>query len=144
MKGLNKKQIDRAFLESLVYICIQKNIPLFQTTLAIRFFEKGKMLIQLCSKGIVKQEIPLTSLLTRKMVGLRLGLTQLEKLFKTVHNAFLMQTGIENPARISLILYESEKGKCPCLGVLQDEKILKVLTVSNIIEAIELESEQLN
>jgi hypothetical protein len=144
MKGLSKQQIDKTFLESLVFICIEKNIPLFQTTLAFRFFEKGKMLIQLCSKGIVKQEIPLTSLLTRKMVGLRFGLTQLEKLFKTVHNAFMIQTRLENPARISLVLYESEKGRCPCIGILQDEKVLKTLRVSDVIQAIELESEQLN
>jgi hypothetical protein len=56
----------------------------------------------------------------------------------------MIETKIENPARISLVFYQSDKADCPCIGILQDEKTLKVLKLADIIEAIELESEQLN
>jgi hypothetical protein len=113
-------------------------------TMSIRIFEKGRILLQLCRNAIPQTEVSINDILTPKMVGLRLSPIVLEKLFKTVHNAFMIETKIENPARISLVFYQSDKADCPCIGILQDEKTLKVLKLADIIEAIELESEQLN
>lgn len=144
MKGLSKENINRTFRESLFSLCVKYRIAPRYMTMSIRILEKGKILFQLCRNGVVKTEISLRDILTPKMIGLRFSPQTIENLFKTVHNAFMMQTGCENPVRISLVFYQSKKGNCPCIGVQQDEKTIKVLTLSNIIEAIELESEQLN
>lgn len=144
MKGLSKEHINCTFRESLFSLCVKYKIPPCQMTMSIRVLEKGKIIFQLCRGGLTETEIPLTDILTPKMVGLRFNPAVLEKLFKTVHNAFMMETKLENPARISLVFYQSEKANCPCIGVRRDEKILKVMKLSDIIEAIDLESEQLN
>lgn len=144
MKGLNKEHINSTFREALFTLCVNYKIPPCAMTMSIRIFEKGKILIQLCRNAIPHTEIALPDMLTPKMVGLRFSPIVLERLFKTVHNAFMIETKLENPARISLVFYQSEKAECPCIGILQDEKTLKVLRLSDIIEAIELESEQLN
>lgn len=144
MKGISKEHINCTFRESLIALCVKYRIPPCQMTVGVRILEKGKILFQLCRNGITEMEIPITDILTPKMVGLRFSPIVLEKLFKTVHNAFMIETKLENPARISLVFYQSEKADCPCIGVRQDEKTLKALKLSDIIEAIELESEQLN
>ena len=144
MKGLSKEHINCTFRESLFALCVKYKIPPCQMTMSVRVLEKGKTIFQLCRNGVTEIEIPLLDIITPKMIGLRFSPLIIENLFKTVHNAFMMQTGCENPARISLVLYQSDKANCPCNGVRQDEKTLKVMKLSNIIEAIELESEQLN
>lgn len=144
MKGISKEHINCTFRESLITLCVKYKIPPCQMTVGVRILEKGKILFQLCRNGITEIEIPITDILTPKMVGLRFSPIVLEKLFKTVHNAFMIETKLENPARISLVFYQSEKADCPCIGIRQDEKTLKVLKLSDIIEAIELEAEQLN
>jgi hypothetical protein len=144
MKGLSKEHINCTFGESLFSLCEKYKILPCQMTMSIRILEKGKILFQLCRNGIAEIEIPLLDILTPKMIGLRFSPQIIENLFKTVHKAFMMQTGCENPVRISLVFYQSKKANCPCIGVKQDEKTLKVMKLSNIIEAIELESEQLN
>ena len=144
MKGLSKEHINATFREALSFLCVDYKIPPCQMTMSIRIFEKGAILFQLCRNAIPQKEITIHDILTKKMVGLRLSPIVLEKLFKTVHNAFMIETKIENPARISLVLYQSDKADCPCIGILQDEKTLKVLKLADIIDAIELESEQLN
>lgn len=144
MKGLSKEHINHTFQESLFALCVKYQIPPCQMTMSIRILEKEKLLFQLCRNGITEIEIPLIDILTPKMVGLRFSPIVLEKLFRTVHNAFMIETKAENPARISLVFYQSEKGNCPCIGVRKDEKTLKVMKLHDIIEAIELESEQLN
>jgi hypothetical protein len=144
MKGLSKEHINVTFREALFSLCVTYKIPPCQMTMSIRIFEKGRILLQLCRNAIPQTEVSINDILTPKMVGLRLSPIVLEKLFKTVHNAFMIETKIENPARISLVFYQSDKADCPCIGILQDEKTLKVLKLADIIEAIELESEQLN
>lgn len=144
MKGLSKEHINSTFRESLFALCVNYKIPPCQMTVSVRILDEGKIIFQLCRNGVTQFEIPLLDILTPKMVGLRFSPIVLEKLFKTVHKAFMMETKIENPARVSLVFYQSEKADCPCIGVRQDEKTLKVLRLSDIIEAIELESEQLN
>jgi hypothetical protein len=144
MKGLSKEHINNTFRESLFALAVKYKIPPCHLTISVRILEKGKIIFQLCRNGITEIEIPIVDILTPKMVGLRYSPIVLEKLFKTVHNAFMIETKSENPARISLVFYQSEKGDCPCIGIRQDEKTLKVLKLSDIIEAIELESEQLN
>lgn len=144
MKGLSKEHINVTFREALFSLCVIYKIPPCQMTMSIRIFEKGRILLQLCRNAIPQTEVSINDILTPKMVGLRLSPIVLEKLFKTVHNAFMIETKIENPARISLVFYQSDKADCPCIGILQDEKTLKVLKLADIIEAIELESEQLN
>lgn len=144
MKSIGKQLIDRTFREALLSLCVQYKILPCTMTLNIRVFEEGKMLLQLCRQGNIFREISLNDLLTAKMIGLRFSPVILEKLFKTIHIAFMKETGVENPARISLVFYQSEKAYCPCIGIMQDEKPLKVLMLSDIIQAIELESEQLN
>ena len=144
MKGISKEHINCTFRESLMTLCVKYKIPPCQMTVGVRILEKGKILFQLCRNGITEIEIPINDILTPKMVGLRFSPIVLEKLFKTVHNAFMIETKLENPARISLVLYQSDKADCPCIGIRQDEKTLKVMKLSDIIEAIELEAEQLN
>jgi hypothetical protein len=144
MKGLSKEHINCTFRESLFALCVKYKIPPCQMTMSIRVLEKGKIIFQLCRNGITEIEIPLLDILTPKMVGLRFSPIVLEKLFRTVHNAFMMETKAENPARISLVFYQSDKGNCPCIGIRKDEKTLKVMKLYDIIQAIELESEQLN
>jgi hypothetical protein len=144
MKGLSKEHINCTFRESLFALCVKYKIPPCQLTVSVRILEKGKILFQLCRNGITEIEIPIVDILTPQMVGFRFSPIVLERLFKTVHNAFMMETKCENPVRISLVFYQSDKANCPCIGVRQDEKTLKVMKLSEIIEAIELESEQLN
>lgn len=144
MKGLSKEHINCTFGESLISLCVKHKIPPVQMTMSIRILEKGKILFQLCRNGVTEIEIPLRDIVTPKMIALRFSPQTIENLFKTIHNAFMIQTGCENPARITLVFYQSKKANCPCIGVKQDEKTLKVMKLSNIIEAIELESEQLN
>jgi hypothetical protein len=144
MKSLSKEHIDSAFESSLMNLSQLNQISAVRMTLAIRFLEKGKTLIQLCRQGGVKMELSFHDLLNNKLLGLRFSATEIEKLFKTVHNAFMIQTQLENPARISLVLYLSKKAGCPSLAIMQDEKAIKVVTLFQVIEATELESEQLN
>lgn len=144
MKGISKEHINCTFRESLFILSVKYKIAPCQLTMSVRILEKGKILFQLCRNGVTEIEIPILDILTPKMVGLRFSPVILEKLFKTVHNAFMLQTKCENPVRISLVFYQSEKANCPCIGVRQDEKTLKVMKLSDIIEAIELEAEQLN
>lgn len=119
-------------------------------TLDIRFYGEDKyddIEILICHKNHPQTEIRVEDLVIPKMVALRFSPLVLERLFKTIHNAFVIETKVKNTkyrSRISLILYQSEKAECPCIGVLQDDKTLKVLRLHDIIEAIELESEQLN
>lgn len=144
MKGLSKEIINSTFRESLFSLCVKHKIPPVQMTMNVRIFEKGKILFQLCRNAIPQLEIRLPDFQTPKMVGLRFSPIVLERLFKIIHNAFMLETKAENPARISLVLYQSEKAGCPCIGILQDEKTYKVLKLFDLIQAIELESEQLN
>lgn len=144
MKGLRKEMIDSAFSEALATACFSKGFPSAKMTLAVRIFEKGKMLLQLCRRNVPEQEIAITNLLGLRMVSLRFTAGHIEHLFRIIHNAFMMETKQDNPARISLLFYNSESKGCPCIGVLQDEKPYKCMTVARIVQAIELESEQLN
>lgn len=144
MKGLSKEQINSTFTESLLFLCIKYNIPAYQFTLDVRIFEEGKIHFQLCRNAVPKCEVPADHILTNKMIGLRFGPAILKNLFKTVHNAFLIQTKIENPARISLVVYQSEKVNAPCIGIIKDGKVFEVLKLAEVIEAIQLESQQLN
>lgn len=144
MKGLSTEQINRTFRESLFSLCVKYKIPPIQMTMSVRIFEKGNILLQLCQNAIPQFEIGLSDILTHKMIGLRFSPIALEKLFKAVHNTFLKETKIDNPARISLVCYQSEKAQCPCIGILRDEKTYTVLKLSEVIEAIQLESEQQN
>jgi hypothetical protein len=144
MKGLSKEMIDAAFLEGLAVASFSKGLPPAHITLAVRIFEKGKILLQLCRRNVPLDEVKVSNLLGLRMVGLRFTPNHVENLFRTIHNAFMMETGLKNPARISLLFYNSKLAGGPCIGVLQDEKPYKCLMVSEIIQAIELESEQLN
>jgi hypothetical protein len=144
MKSISKEHIDRAFESSIARLSIIHHISLNGMTISIRFFEKGKSLVQLCSHGVVKTEVLFQEFLTNQLLGLRFSVDKIEKLFKVVHTAFMFQAHLEDPAKISLLYYFSQKASCPCLGIMQDGKPIKVLMLSRIIEAIELESEQLN
>ncbi|MNU67066.1 hypothetical protein D3C71_563970 [compost metagenome] len=150
MKGISKEHVNFTFRESLFSLCVKHKIPPCHMTMDIRFYGEDKydeIEILICQNNHPQTEIPIKDLLTPKMVALRFSPLVLEKLFKTVHNAFVIETKVKNTkyrSRIALILYQSEKAKCPCIGVLQDDKTLKVLRLHDIIEAIELESEQLN
>lgn len=144
MKSISKYQINEAFKQSFIDLCRNFDILPFQLTLKIRVIESGTLLIQVCEKDIVKKEVPVEQLFNRKLLCLRLSVKQLERLFKTIHKAFMIQTQLDNPVRISLLLYLSKKASCPCVGVFQDDKPLKLLLLSDVIAAIEMESEQLN
>ena len=144
MKSISKEQIDRAFENSLARLSILHHISIYDMTVSIRFFEKGESLLQLCSRGVVKKEISFQELFNNQLLSLRFSVAQIEKLFKVVHTAFMFQTHLKNPPQISLLYYFSKKVSCPCLGIMQDEQPIKVLMLSRIIEAIEMESEQLN
>jgi hypothetical protein len=144
MKSISKEQIDRAFENSLARLSILNHISLSEMTIAIRFFEKGKSLVQLCSRGRVEKEVSFQELFNNQLLSLRFSVAKIERLFKVVHTAFMFQTHLKDPVQISLLYYFSQKWSCPCLGIMQDEKPIKVLMLSRIIEAIELESEQSN
>lgn len=145
MKGLSKQIINQAFTQSILDICKSNRIPPIQMTIVIRIFEKGRTLILLCRNNIVQKEmVSFAEFLTRRLIGIRFSPSVIEKLFRIVHNAFLKETKTDDPSHISLVYYFSLKAGCPCVGILQDEKPLKSLTLSDVIEATELESEQLN
>lgn len=149
MKGLSKEHINCTFGEILFCLGVQFKIPPCKLLLDIRFFGKQKeeIVIIICKNTKPITTIEVNDLLTRKMIGLRLSVPVLEKLFRTVHNAFVIETKVDNSgnqSRISLLFYQSAKAKCPCLGIIQDNKTLKVLRLHDITQAIELESEQLN
>lgn len=144
MKSLNKSDINKSFREALFFIAVQHKIRPSDLTLSIRYVSNSKCIIQLCKLGTVIENISILELFNAKMIGLRFTPEKLLKLFKVVHNAFLIETSIDNPSRISLVLYQSEVAHCTAIGIKADEKVLKVLRISDVIEAIEFESEQLN
>lgn len=144
MKGLSKEHINRTFGELLFSLSGKSGIPQKQLTVDICFADEKLFYFKLCQNGVSVHPIPFFEMLTIKMVALRLSTENFKKLFRTIHRAFIMETKVANPRRISLVLYYSDKVKCPCVGVRQDEKTLKVMKLSDIIHAIELESEQLN
>lgn len=144
MKGLSKEHINRTFGELLFSLSDKSGIPQKQLTVDICFADEKLFYFKLCQNGVSVHPIPFFEMLTIKMVALRFSTENFKKLFRTIHRAFIMETKVANPRRISLVLYYSDKVKCPCIGVRQDEKTLKVMKLSDIIHAIELESEQLN
>ena len=144
MKGLSKEHINCTFGELLFSLSDKSGIPQKQLTVDICFADEKLFYFKLCQNGVSVHPIPFFEMLTIKMVALRFSTENFKKLFRTIHRAFIMETKVANPRRISLVLYYSDKVKCPCVGVRQDEKTLKVMKLSDIVHAIELESEQLN
>lgn len=144
MLGINKKMIDKAFRAFLIKICCINGISLYQMTLVIRILDKGKILLHLCRKDVPQTAVNLNSILPVEMIGLRYDSHSIEKFFRVVHHAFMKQLNHTDPLKISLVLYESTVSCCACLGVMENEKAVKVLMVSDILQAIELGSEQLN
>lgn len=144
MEGIDKHLVDAAFQQSLTLICNKYNVAASDMTLTVRIFEKDRMLLQLCRQQCVQTEISTELFSTLGMISLRFVPGHIEHIFKTVHKAFMMETQLEEPSRITLTVYQSKKAQCPCIGVLQDGKPLKVMTLSDVVKAIELESEQLN
>lgn len=143
MLGLNKKMINNAFRAFITKISCCHGIPINKMSLVIRIQEKG-ILIQLCQKDVPRTTVDLGTMLTEEMIGLRFDVHTVEKFFRVVHHAYMKQMKQTDPLKISLVLYESGVALCACLGVLQNEKTIKVHLVAELLQAIELGSEQLN
>ena len=143
MKGLSKL-INSAFGELLCSLSVKSRIPQKQLTVDICFADEKLFYFKLCQNGVSIHPIPFFDMLTTKMVAIRFSTENFKMLFRTIHRAFIMETKVANPRRISLVLYLSDKVQCPCIGVRLDAKTLKVMKLSDIIHAIELESGQLN
>lgn len=144
MKGVSKYYLNAAFRELFLSLCMRHSIAPDDLTVSIRILDKEQMIFQVCRKGIFSCEISPSEWLNGKLVALRFGPSILQQLFRVVHNAFMMETKCANPLSICLVFYLSEKANCPCIGILHGEKTLKALRITDIIEATELESEQLN
>lgn len=144
MKGLNKNQLDSAFNESLLALCDHFHVPAGLMTVHVLFNGLAGFDLIVCKNATCLSKLRLQEFVNPKMIGLRFGLTTICMLLNTVHNAFMMELKIEKRERISLVLYLSQKAHCPCIGVMKDQKTYKVMKLADIIEAIELQSEQLN
>ncbi len=144
MLGLSKKMIDTAFRAFLLKTCCIYGISLCQMSLVIRILDKGKILLQLCRNDVPQTDIDLNSMIPDEMIGLRFDSHSIEQVFRAVHYTFMKELKLTDPLKISLVLYESRVSACACIGVMENEKAIKVLMVSDILNAMELGSEQLN
>ncbi len=143
MESNRKKIIDNAFLDALIKVCTKNNVPLCQTTILARFFEKGKVKLQLCRKDKQGKELSISEIFNAKMVGLGMSKESLKKLLRCIHFAFTKEKGVENE-RISLLIYFSTVAGCVCIGILEDTTPLRTHMVADIFDAMGLGNEQLN
>ncbi len=136
--------IDTIFKRSIRSVATKFRLAVSKMTLRVQVLSKGSILLEVCKNDSVQTEIPFETLMNAQMIGMRFGLQSLKDLFEAVHHAFILEYELENPRRISMILYESLSGHCACLGVLLDGKPVKALRVSEIFYIMGLGDEQLN
>lgn len=143
METLRKHQIEIAFLDAFLKICMDEKIAPCNATIVVKFSENRDVKILICQKDKVIKELSTDSFYSSKMVAIGMSKESLLKLLLCIHYAFTKGQGVKNQ-QISLIIYYSMVAGAVCFGVLQDAQAQKTLIVSDIFEAMGLGTEQHN
>src|SRR5690606_15735446 len=99
--------IDTIFKRSIRSVAARFRLAVRKMTLRIQVLSKGTLSLEVCKNDRVQTQIPFETLMNAQMIGMRFGLQSLKDLFEAVHHAFILEYKLENPKRISMILYES-------------------------------------
>ncbi len=143
METLRKNQIEIAFLDAFLKVCMDEKIPPCNATIVVKFSESRDVKTLICQKDKVIKELLTDSFYSPKMVAIGMNKESLLKLLLCIHFAFTKGQGVRNE-QISLIIYYSMVAGAICIGVLNDGKPQKTLIVSDIFEAMNLGTEQNN
>lgn len=144
MNTPNFNPIDRIFKRSIHKVAHRFKLIATKMTLRVQVLSKGQLCLEVCNNDKVQTQIPFESLMSGQMIGIRFGLQSLKDLFEAVHHAFMLEYELKNPRRISILLYESPKVHCACIGILLDGTPVKALRVSEIFYIMGIGDEQLN
>lgn len=143
MELLRKQNIEVAFLDAMLKVCIANHVPLCQTTVLVKFSKTSELKLNLCRNDKAHLEMDISDLFNRKMVGIGLTKESLLKLFHCVHYAFIQEKNLEKD-RISLLIYFSKIAGCVCVGILEDTKPYRTLKIADLFEAMNIGTEQNN
>lgn len=138
-----KKLIDEAFRQSLQSVCDLYGIEPEQLSVTVRF-TGTQVLLFACQGTEVLKRMPITLLLSRKLLGLRYDVKKIQGIFKALQFTFTSYDTLIEADDVSLIVYNSKKAEKPCVSVLVNDQPQKTLVISDVIEALELGVEQFN
>jgi hypothetical protein len=144
MKVHNISWINRAFKHALKNITDKYGIPIFEITIVIKFYRYGNFQFIVCHNEKPIVFIRLDTLMNQKMAALGFNTATIERMVNMMHQSFLRECKLKDPKEISLILYESPKEDCCCVGVVHQTKVLRVMRLYEVIECMDLGVEQLN
>lgn len=144
MNNLSLNPVDLVFRLSIRKVCNDFKLAVNRMTLRVVFLSSGKLSLHVCENDIPQKVIQCEDLMHAQMIGMRFDAVSIKELFWVVHNAFMSEYQYSDPKRISLILYESLKAQCACIGILCDQKPVKSLRVADIFHILDLGKEQLN
>ncbi len=113
-------------------------------TLQAYIESRNKLRIYLCCNDRIVRELDPGELLSAQLIGLRLDSEAIKNLLLSLHHAFMGELMVDKRERLSLLIYESPKVGCTCVGILLDEKPQKVLQIPDVFEAVGVGNEQLN
>lgn len=144
-KERKKSGLDRIFCEALHDIARVFKIVHSKISLQVLFTtKKTTPCLHLCINDKPVKCIPFEYLITKKMIGIRISAVRLQQIFAHVHKAFMQHTGEKNPDALYLILYESQRVNCCCVGIINQQKAICALKIEDVFEGMNLGNEQLN
>lgn len=144
MEQIQKLCVDAAFRESLLKVCHSFKVPITEMSVSIRVYDKGKLQFTMHRKDVPQQAFDIRMMMNTKMAAMRFDTDSLKYMLRCVHYAFLHDGGSLHPERISLLLYESKKAKCTCIGIMENNNPVKAMRLIDIFESMNLGNELLN